>query len=66
VIEASRAALKERGDNDSACFASHLANRRGARSGNSFGKVEQTCILALAKVLRAKKLGQANDIGSQP
>ena len=62
VVKPGRAALKERSNDRDARLARHLAElgRRWAR--NRLGQIEEPQVFALAEILRAKKLGQADDV----
>ncbi len=62
VVEARGAALKERGNDDDASFAGDLAEFRGRGSWDGLGEIEEAEVFALAEVLSAKKLGEADDV----
>ncbi len=60
VVEAGRAALKKAGDEDELHFGDHGGERMGGGAGDGLGEVEEGVVFALAEVLGAKKLGQAD------
>ncbi len=62
VIKPGRAALKERGDDDDFFFAGDCAEAFGAGTGDGLGEIEERGVFALAEILRAKELGQADDV----
>ena len=64
VVEAGGAALKERGDDDDAQLAGEFAEACCRGSGNRLGQIEEPDVFALAEVLSAKKLRQADDVGT--
>ena len=66
VIKSRRSALEKRSDNRNASLASNLGQLCSRWPWNGFGKIEQTYFFPLAKVLRAKKLRQANYVRAQP
>ena len=58
VVEAGGAPLEERGYDDHAVLAGHLAEELGARAGYGLGKVERFNIFRLAEVERVVQLLQ--------
>ncbi len=64
VIEAGGAAFKERGDDDDLLFAGDGAEALGAGTGDGLGEIEERGVFALAEVLGAEELGQADDLGA--
>ena len=64
VIDARRAPLEERGDDNRAGLAGDLRQRLGGRPGNFLRQREVFVILDLAEVLGAEQLRQADDIRS--
>ena len=66
VIKPRRTALEQRSDDRNTCLARDFGKPLGRRPRNRLGQVEQPNILALAKVLGAKKLRQADDVCAQP
>ena len=61
VINAGRAFLEQRGDDDDLVFFRELAKGVGAGAGNFFGELEILVVFALAKILRAEKFLRADD-----
>jgi len=66
VVKPRRAPLKERGDDRDPQLAGYLGEARRRGTGNLLSQIEKAQILALAEVLRAEKLRQADDVGAQP
>jgi hypothetical protein len=64
VIEAGGAALEEAGYEDDAGFAADAGKDVGGRAGNGFSEVEEGVVFALAEVLGAEELGEADKGGS--
>ena len=64
VVEAGGAALEEAGDEDDVFFRGDLAEEGGAGAGDGFGEVEEGVVFALAEVLGAEELGEADDVGA--
>ena len=64
VIEAGGAALEEAGDDDDFFFARDLCEEVGGWAGDGLCGVEEGVLLALAEVLRAEKLWEADDVGA--
>ena len=62
VIEARRAALKQRCHNDNTSLAGNFGESVCRGPGNRLSKIEELDVFALAKVLSAKKLRQADDL----
>src|SRR5438876_768839 len=44
------------------CDSPNSAFSAGCQPRDGFGKIEQRCFLALAEILRLKKLGETNDL----
>ena len=61
VIQAGRAPLEERSDHHHVLLTRHGGQPLRAGSGNRLREVEQCNVLALAEILRAKELRQADD-----
>src|SRR3989475_1289209 len=66
VIQAGRAALEQRCDHHDAGVARDTPELLSARPGDRFGEIEQCVIFALAAVLCAEELRQANKTGALP
>ena len=66
MIQARRAAFKQRRDDHDAQFARQFAQRVGRRAGDRLGQSEQIVILLAAEVLRAEQLLQADDLRARP
>ena len=64
VVEAGGAAFEEGSDDDDFFFAGDGAEALGAWAGDGLGEVEEGDVFALAEVLRAEELGQADDVGA--
>jgi len=64
VIEAGGSALEERGDEDNAGLAADAGEDVGGGAGNGFREIEEGVVFALAEVLRAEELGEADEGGS--
>ena len=65
VIDAGRAPLEERPDDDDArLLRAAPASASVRRARDRLGQVEVRVVLALAEVLRAEQLGQADDVGA--
>ena len=62
VVKTRRAALEQRSDNHHSVLSRYLAESRRRRTRNRLCQVEQLDIFALAEILSAKKLGQADDV----
>ena len=62
VIEPGGAAFEERRDDDDLLFAGDCAEAFGAGAGDGFGEIEERGVFALAEILCAKELGQADDV----
>ena len=62
VIDAGRAFLEERGDDDDLVFPREFAEGVGAGAGNFFGELEIVVVFALAKILRAEQFLCADDL----
>ena len=60
VVDAGGAAFEQRRDEDDLLFARGLGQRLGRRSGDRLGQIEVGVVFALAEVLAAKQLGQAD------
>ena len=65
VIKPRRAPFKKRSDDGDLRFPRNLGQSRCGRTGNLLRKVKERKLLALAKVLRLKKLRQTHDIRAQ-
>jgi len=66
VIKPRCTPFEERGDNCNPRLARHLGQPRRRWPRNGLGKIEEAQVLALAEVLRAKKLRQAHNVGAPP
>ena len=64
VIEAGGAAFEEAGDEDDAGFAADAGEGVGGGAGNGFGEAEEGVVFALAEVLGAEELGEADELGA--
>ena len=62
VIQACRAALKQRSDDHDPQFTRELAEGFGGGSGNRFGQREQFGIFFAAEILGAEQLRQTDDL----
>ena len=62
VIDAGTAFLEKRRDDDDPELTREFAKGRRRSSGHFLGQLEILVILGLAKVLRPKKFGEANDL----
>ena len=62
VIDARRAPLEQRADDDDAQLAREAAERIGGRSRNGFGQIEQRGVFLAAEILRAEQFLQADDL----
>ncbi len=65
VVEAGGAAFEEGGDEDDAVFAGYGGEGLGGRAGDGFGEVEEGVIFALAEVLGAEELGEADEVRAE-
>src|SRR5581483_3432309 len=65
VIEARRAALKERSDDADARLASDLGKFCSRGAGDRLSQIKEAQVFALAEILGAKELGQADDLGAE-
>ena len=66
VIQARGAALEEGSDDDEGVLADDGGERGGRGAGDGLGEVEEGVVLALAEVLRAEELGQADESAPCP
>ncbi len=66
VIQARGAALEEGSDDDEGVLADDGGERGGRGAGDGLGEVEEGVVLALAEVLRAEELGQADESSAVP
>ena len=64
VVKAGGAALEERGDDDDVPLAGDGGECGGGGAGDGLGDAEEGVIFALAEVLGAEELGQADDVGT--
>ena len=64
VVEAGGAALEEAGDEDYAGFAADAGEDVGGGAGDGLGEAEEGVVFALAEVLGAEELGEADDLGA--
>lgn len=64
VIEAGGAALEEAGDEDDAGLLADAGEDVGGGAGDGLGEAEEGMVFALAEVLRAEELGQADEGGA--
>jgi len=64
VIQAGSAAFEEAGDDDERVFTNEFAKRGCGGTGEGFGDGEERVVFALAKVLRAEELRQADELGA--
>ena len=62
VVEARRAPLEQRSDDGDLRLARHLGQPGRRGTGNGLGQIEQAQVFALAEILRAEKLRQADDL----
>jgi len=62
VINTRRSSLEQRGDDDDFMLRRERAQSLGGRTGDRFSQFEILVILALAKIARAKKFLEANDL----
>ena len=65
MIEAWGAAFEEAGYKDDAGFAAYAGEDVGGGAGDGFGEAEEVVVFALAEVLGAEELGEADDIGAK-
>ncbi len=65
VIEAGGAALEEAGYEDDAGLLADAGEDVGGWAGNGFGEAEEGVVFALAEVLGAEELGEADDVGAE-
>jgi hypothetical protein len=65
VIKTGGATFKERRDDHDAELRGPPLQLLGRRPGNGLGQIEEPRVFALAEVLRAKELRQANDVRAQ-
>ena len=61
VIQPRSAALEERGDDNELVLANDFTERRSRRAGDGLGDIEERVLFALAEVLRAEELRQADE-----
>jgi hypothetical protein len=66
VIDARRATLEDRRDDDDFPRLGHGAERFGGGSGNRFGEIEKFRVLGLTRVVRAEQLLSADDLRAAP
>jgi hypothetical protein len=64
VVKAGSAALEEAGDDDKRVFADYFAERVRGGPGDGFGDGEERVVFALAEILRAEELRQADELGA--
>ena len=64
VVEAGGAALEEAGDEDDAGFAADAGEDVGGGAGDGLGEAEEGVVFALAEVLGAEELGEADELGA--
>ena len=64
VVEAGGAALEEAGDEDDAGFAADAGEDVGGGAGDGLGEAEEGVVFALAEVLGAEELGEADEVGA--
>ena len=64
VVEAGGAALEEAGDEDDVGFAADAGEGVGGGAGDGLGEAEEGVVFALAEVLGAEELGEADEGGS--
>ena len=64
VVQAGGAALEEGSDDDELVLADDGGERGGRGAGDGLGEVEESVVLALAEVLRAEELRQADEPGT--
>ena len=62
VIEAGGAALEEGSDDHDFLFAGNGSQTLSAGAGDGLGEIEEGDVFALAEILCAEKLGQADDL----
>jgi len=66
VIKPRRAPLEEARNDGNMGLPRHLGQPGRGGSGNGLGQIEEADILALAKILRAEKLRQADNVRAHP
>ena len=64
VVDPRRPALEDRADHHHAGLSRDLGERPGGRARYRLGQIEPGGVFGLAKVLSAKKFGQAGDLGA--
>ena len=64
VIEAGGAAFEEAGYEDYSGFAADAGEGVGGGAGDGLGEAEEVVVFALAEVLGAEELGEADDLGA--
>ena len=64
VVEAGGAAFEEAGDEDDAGFAADAGEGVGGGAGDGLGEAEEGVVFALAEVLGAEELGEADELGA--
>ena len=64
VVEAGGAALEEGGDEDDAGLLADAGEDVGGGAGDGLGEAEEVVVFALAEVLGAEELGEADEGGS--
>ena len=65
VVEAGGAAFEEGGDEDDAELAADGGEGVGGGAGDGFGEREEGVVFALAEVLGAEELGEADEVGAE-
>ncbi len=64
VVEAGGSALEEAGYEDYAGLAANSGEDVGGGAGDGLGEAEEVVVFALAEVLGAEELGEADELGS--
>jgi hypothetical protein len=64
VIQARRSTFKKTGDEDDAGLAADAGEGVGGGAGDGLGEREEGVVFALAEVLGAEELGEADDVGA--
>ncbi len=65
VVEAGGAAFEEAGYEDDSGFAADAGEGVGGGAGDGFGEREEGVVFALAEVLGAEELGEADELGAE-
>ena len=65
MVDARRASLEDRRDHDDTGLSRDTGERFGRRPGDRLREIEGAVVFPLREVLRAKELGQADDLGAR-